>query len=64
MIFLLDEIFDLIGEGDIGQEQSAVFLVVTILILVLISGIKTIGTLEANFKSRNPFFIEKSLKLY
>lgn len=37
MIFLLDEILDLVGEGDIGQEKATVLLVVVVFGGVLVS---------------------------
>lgn len=40
MIFLVDEFLDLVGEGDIGKEESAVLLVVVIFGGVVIAGVR------------------------
>jgi hypothetical protein len=39
MIFLFDEFLDLVGEGNIGQKEAAVLLVVVVFGLMLISGL-------------------------
>lgn len=55
MAFLLDEFLDLVGEGDIGQKEAAVLLVVVVFSVVVVSKAKIKVTLEARFKSRSPF---------
>ena len=39
MIFLLNQLLDLIGQGDIGEEQAAVFGVVVVFGGVLVAGL-------------------------
>ena len=41
MIFFLENLLDLIGEGDVGQEQPTVLLVVVLIALVLVSALTT-----------------------
>lgn len=56
MIFLLIEFLDLIRQGDICQKQSAILLVVAILVLCLISSIMKLNTFEDRSQSQSPFF--------
>lgn len=59
MIFLLIEFFNLVGEGNIGQKETAVLLVVVVFGLVLVSGVRKERTFEDRFKSRSPFLNKK-----
>ena len=37
MVFLFNELFDLVGQSDVGQKEAAVFGIVSIFALILVS---------------------------
>ena len=40
MVFLFEEFLDLVGEGDIGQKETAILLIVVIFSVVVVSRLK------------------------